>query len=108
MTYCSDRGLEGSPYCGLGQCYLELGQFFRGIELFEQALMSSKEVGDRSAQQTPYVGLGDCYRSLGQTTKALEFYEQALSIAKEVGDRTGQIRSQGPLLSMSVGKWLEQ
>ena len=25
ITYCSDRIVEGSPYCGLGQCYLELG-----------------------------------------------------------------------------------
>jgi tetratricopeptide (TPR) repeat protein len=92
-TYCSDRVVVGSPYCGLGHCYLKLGQFFSAIELFEQALTSSKEVGDRAAQQTPYFGLGDCYRSLGQSTKAIDFYEQALSIAKEVGDRRGQMRS---------------
>jgi tetratricopeptide (TPR) repeat protein len=60
------------------------------MELFEQSLAISEELGDRAGQGKTLHGLGNCYESLGQYAKAIDLFLQSLAIKEELGDRAGQ------------------
>ena len=56
------------------------------IELHEQALVISREIGDRRGEGADLGNLGTAYARLGQVEKAIEYHEQALVIGEEVKD----------------------
>jgi Tfp pilus assembly protein PilF len=61
------------------------------LELYEQALPITREVGDKSGEATTLHNMGTIFIKIGQPTKALELYEQALPITREVGDKSGEV-----------------
>ena len=73
-----------------GLAYAALGEAGKAIELYEQALKISREIGDRRGEGIELGNLGIAYADLGEARKAIEFYEQALEIAREIGDRRGE------------------
>jgi tetratricopeptide (TPR) repeat protein len=90
-----ERGMEGGSDCTrqgwvyvrMGNCYMNLGQTVKAIEMHEQGLAVATEMGDRQLQCEVCGGLGSCYERLGETDTALDFYQQCLIMATEWGDR---------------------
>ncbi|MDZ8031603.1 tetratricopeptide repeat protein [Nostoc sp. DedSLP04] len=74
----------------LGTAYYLLGQYQGAIELFQQSLEISREIGDRNGEGSSLIGLGNAYNSLGQYQRAIEFSQQSLEIKREIGDRNGE------------------
>jgi len=95
--HLTDPSTNSSSKGNLGNCYAELGETRRAIELYEQALAIAREIGDRRSEATWVGNLGNCYAELGETRRAIELYKQALAIAREIGDRSGESNQVGNL-----------
>jgi tetratricopeptide (TPR) repeat protein len=70
-----------------GGLITNLGQVNKAIELYEQALVIAREIGDPRGEAANLNNLGMAYADLEQTKQAIEFYEKALAIAREIGSR---------------------
>jgi hypothetical protein len=70
--------------------YRTTGQPKRALELYEQALPLTREVGDRAGEAATLNNIAGVYDATGQPKRALELYEQALPLTREVGDRAGE------------------
>ena len=81
----------------MGNAYLNLGQYPKAIEFYQQSLAIKKELGDRQGQANSLNNLGNAYLNLGQYPKAIKFHQQSLAIFQELGDRQGQASSLGNL-----------
>jgi tetratricopeptide (TPR) repeat protein len=85
-----DRYDEGAFSGELGNAYAALGETRRAIELYEQQLVITREIGDRRGEGAALGNLGLAYAALGETRRAIELYEQQLVITREIGDRRGE------------------
>ncbi|MBD2500472.1 tetratricopeptide repeat protein [Anabaena azotica] len=74
----------------LGNANNSLGQYQRAIELFQQSLKISRNIGDRNGEGATLIGLGNAYNPLGKYQQAIEFFQQSLEIFREIGDRNGE------------------
>jgi pentatricopeptide repeat protein len=81
---------HGMACNNLANCYCELGQYDRAIDLYMQALDTFE---DRLLKGKVINGLANCYDCMGQFNKAIELYKQDLATAKELGDLAGQGRA---------------
>jgi len=81
----------------LGTAYLALGDYRRGVELFEQSLQMAREFSDRPGEGKALRGLGNAYLYLGQFKPAISAYEQSLEIFAAAADRTGEGKAFGNL-----------
>jgi tetratricopeptide (TPR) repeat protein len=93
----TDPWIVAVSHSGLGGCYISLGQFRKGIEHYEQALVIDRDIGDRPGEAGHLASIGDVYTSLGQTSRAVELLEQSLAITRETGDRRGEAGTLGAL-----------
>jgi formylglycine-generating enzyme required for sulfatase activity len=73
-----------------GDAYRAQGQLEKAIELYEQALAFTREIGDRRSEGAWLGRMASTYGDLGQIWQASELYEQALAIAREMGDRRSE------------------
>ena len=78
----------------LGGCYQYLGKFAQAVDLFEQALAITREIGYRAGESVILTSFGLCYYDLGQIAQAIEILEQALAIDRETGNRPGEAADQ--------------
>ena len=83
-----------------------MGQYELAIDLFEQQLTITREIGDRAGEGAALGNLGIVYSNLGQYERAIGLYEQQLVIAREIGDRDGEGAALGSL--GVVYRFLEQ
>ena len=60
------------------------------MDLYEQALAISREIGDRQGEAIDLGNLGNCYSDLGQIPRAIDSYEQALAVARQISYRYGE------------------
>ena len=67
-----------------------LGDSRRAIDLFTQALVTSRDTGDRYSQGVALGNLGLCYEGLGEYRQAIDLLTQALAIDRDTGDRQGE------------------
>ncbi len=86
----SDQYLISYNMGTLGIAYCRLGQYQKGIACYEEALISSREVGDQLAEATFLGNSSICYSSLGQTVRAIEYCEQAIALNREAGHSLGE------------------
>lgn len=66
------------------------GQYSQALQILNDALNMSLEVGSRDTEGWTLHNLGSVYDSLGKKPEALGYYQQALAIRREVGDRGGE------------------
>jgi tetratricopeptide (TPR) repeat protein len=92
-----DRLAEDVHLGNLGTAYRLLGEYRRGIECHEQALLIDREIGDKRGEGQDLGNLGNAYDSLGEYRRAIEYHEQCLRIAREIGDRQGEGNALGSL-----------
>ncbi len=92
-----DRAAEGRHLGNLGIACAKLGEPQRAIELYEQVLAITLEIGDRLGEGTTLGNLGDAYLDLGEPRRAIELFEQRLAIARAIGDHRGKANTLGNL-----------
>lgn len=81
----------------LGHVYRDLGEPRRAIELYDQKLAISRQIGNRRGEAVALGSLGVVYADLGEIHHAIELYEQTLAIAREIGHRAGEGNALGNL-----------
>jgi CHAT domain-containing protein/Tfp pilus assembly protein PilF len=67
--------------------------YCRAIDLYEQALIVYREIGDRHGEAASLNNLGVCYKAVAEYERAIDYYEQSLAISQEIGDRRGASNS---------------
>jgi CHAT domain-containing protein/Tfp pilus assembly protein PilF len=72
----------------LGVVYSDLGENQKALELYNEALLLQRAIGDKSGEADMLVNLAARYEALGENQKALEFLNQALPLERAVGDKT--------------------
>jgi tetratricopeptide (TPR) repeat protein len=85
-----DRQLELQALINMAEVYRVMGQPRRALELCEQALSLTQEVGDRTGEAATLNNMALVYQVMGQPKRALVLYEQALPIQREAGVRDGE------------------
>jgi tetratricopeptide (TPR) repeat protein len=85
FSVTSSLTAEPNSLMCLGLSYMALSETQRAIDLFEQALASSREFRDQESERVTLNNLGLAYMRLGKTHRAVELLEEALAIAS--GDR---------------------
>ena len=63
---------KGNALGNLGTAYAALGETRRAIELYEQALVIAREIGDRRGEGNALGNLGIAYAALGEPRRAIE------------------------------------
>ena len=84
---CGERHEECWLSIKLANLYCIQGKLVKAGEIYEKALVISKEIDDSNAKASCYGNLGNVYQSLGKYDKARESYEKALTISKEGNDK---------------------
>ena len=67
------------------------------IELLQNVLRLSQELGLQTDEESAYDYLGNAYQSLGDFQQAIRYHKKRLQIAKDLGDRAGEGRAYGKL-----------
>ena len=68
-------------------------RFLDAIELYEEALVIVRQLGQRPAEGTILNNLGICYVFLSDYQRAIDYLEQALAICRDIGDRANEMSS---------------
>lgn len=76
---------QASILNNLGITYVEMKNYSKAIEYFEQSLLLSREIDDRKSESSILTNLGSTYEKIGDLVRAVEFYEHALLISREIG-----------------------
>jgi CHAT domain-containing protein len=67
--------------------------YYRAIDLYEEALTVCQEIGDRSGEAQSLNNLGICHHSLAEYAQAIDCHQQSLDIFQQIGDRQGEAQS---------------
>jgi tetratricopeptide (TPR) repeat protein len=86
----TDQDLELDILNNMALVYSDTGQPGKALELFEQALLILRAVGDRAREANTLNNMASVYRHTGQPGKALELCEQGLPLMKAVGNQAGE------------------
>ena len=91
-----DQQLELEALNNMAGVYHATGQPQRALELYEQALPITREVGDRAGEAATLANIADVlYRYLNRSQEAITKMEQAIAVLVETGlpqDAAGQTR----------------
>ncbi|MBD2206959.1 tetratricopeptide repeat protein [Calothrix sp. FACHB-1219] len=68
------------------------GKYKEALELFEKALVISREISDKEIESRILSNIGSVYDNLGEYKQALDYYQQALTIARQIDDKFGEGR----------------
>jgi tetratricopeptide (TPR) repeat protein len=85
-------GLEIDLKCwnGIGNGFVDLGNYPKTIEAHKNCLRISRKIGDRSGESNALGNLGITHKNLGQYQQSIEFHQQALIISQEIGNRRSE------------------
>jgi tetratricopeptide (TPR) repeat protein len=82
---------------GIGNGFLDLGNYPKAIKAFETGLRVSQETETILSESNFLGNLGIVYNFLGQYEQAIDFYTRQLDIVTKIGDRVGEGRVLGNL-----------
>jgi tetratricopeptide (TPR) repeat protein len=92
-----DQGAEGRTLANLGASYLDLGDYRRAIECYQQDLAITRDIGDRRGEGRGLGNLGLAHHLLGDYPRAIEYQKKALKSLRQLGDRRGEGQALGNL-----------
>ena len=75
-----DRGGEGRSYGNLGNVYMSLGDYRKGIEYHEKNLKIAIEIGDRAGEGIAYLNIGVHFSLLDKIDNAVDNYLTAVDV----------------------------
>lgn len=93
----STRDLDIICWRGIGNVYIDLGDYPKTIEAYQNSLYIAKERGNQEAEGLALCGLGLTYHYLGKYEQASTFLEQALTISRTINDKWGESYALGNL-----------
>ncbi len=71
----------------LGLAYNDIGEYHKGIEYCEKALIIAEDINDKQGKGRHFINLGNAYNALSDYKKGIGFFEKALVIIDETGDK---------------------
>lgn len=90
LDFCEnfDRAIiHANIHLGLGNVYLNTGEFDHSINHLETALKDYDNYNDLYGKTSSLNSLATVYQNMGDFDKALENYEQSLDLSKKIGDQ---------------------
>ncbi|MDY0093757.1 MAG: CHAT domain-containing tetratricopeptide repeat protein [Candidatus Vecturithrix sp.] len=81
---------EGGNLLSIGTVYRATGEYRKGLDSCQEALVIYKAIDDRSGEGAALQNIGVLYAGLGEYQQALYFLQEALIITKEAGDLKGE------------------
>jgi CHAT domain-containing protein len=81
---------ESGDLVRVGRIYVELAQYQKALDAFNQALAVASAYGFRSGELEAQANMATVYTELGQAQKALELNLRTLPIARELGYRSDE------------------
>ena len=91
LNMTSDLHLKRRALNALGTISLELGQYDRALETYQQAANLPNITGDRIGKAQTLENLGRVYRELGNKKQALKHYQDALEQLRGIGAWSQQV-----------------
>jgi tetratricopeptide (TPR) repeat protein len=76
--------LVGALLGNLGSAYAELGEYERGTEYYDEALIILRGISDQLGISRVLSNLGNVYVNLRNFRRAIELYEQSLTITSKI------------------------
>jgi tetratricopeptide (TPR) repeat protein len=95
--HLSDPATSAASLNYLGFAYQSLGETPRSIDVHNQALEISRELGDRHGEGIALTGLGNALLTSGEVRLAIDCYHEALNIDREIGYRDSEAVDLGTL-----------
>jgi tetratricopeptide (TPR) repeat protein len=94
---------------GIGNAYLDLGQYLEAREAYENSLRLAREIGDHQGEGIALGCLGHVFYVLGNYSEAMHCYQQRLVTASEINDRYAVGKALGNLgvIYRTVGDYTE-
>ncbi len=74
----------------IGNAYLQLSDYPRAIQRYQQSLATAREISDRDGEGRALGNLGIVYGRLSDYPQAIEYHQQSVTIAREIGNRQGE------------------
>ena len=87
----------------LGNTYLNLGEYVKAFDWYEQTLNIARAIDDRQAEGIALNGLASVYLEMEQYEQAITFFEQDLAIVLEINDLYGKVQALGGLTLSYLG-----
>jgi hypothetical protein len=79
----SRRPTKADALAGLATTYLSLGEFYRALNYYNQALSLVRVTDSRDTEASILTTIADIYNTLGDQQNARRYYNQALSVLLE-------------------------
>jgi tetratricopeptide (TPR) repeat protein len=89
----NDRKAECRAIGYLGVAYYDIRKTRKAIELYNQALAISREIGYLHGESGALGNLGEAHYALGERDEAIKYLEASLVIDRETGNRQGESAS---------------
>jgi tetratricopeptide (TPR) repeat protein len=77
----------------MGMAYVELGEYVRARECYDEALQIFRELDDAVALSDLYVQVGELHAAEGDLARAVDSYQAALDLDQGHGDKPGMARA---------------
>lgn len=92
MQIANDSNLKdwnGKFINNLGLLYLNLSQYPKALDYFQQSLKIAREIRDHKGEASSLNNMGLISRRQGQYQQALDYFQQSLVIMREINDHYG-------------------
>ena len=74
----------------LGETFRATGDYNRAMEIFQECLEQSVEIGDRASEAISLRNMGNTYLARVNHRTALDYYDRSLKMVRELGDRLNE------------------
>ena len=85
-----DSDFKASTLHQMAMIYVNQGQMEQAIELYQQSLAITKQIGNVQSQASTLHQMGDLYQTQGKMKQAIELYQQSLAITEQIGNVQGK------------------
>ena len=93
----SDEKSLAVAYGNMGETYMDLGEYKKGLELCQEALKINRNIGDKLGEAEGLHNIGNAYCFLGEARKCIQYCQQSKRIFTEIGNKAGASMSIGVL-----------
>ncbi|GET40596.1 hypothetical protein MiSe_54060 [Microseira wollei NIES-4236] len=75
---------EGDTLNNIGQVYLNLAQYPKALEFYQQALAIHREIGNKAGEGRTLSNIGDLLAKQNQPELAIAFYKQSVNVTETI------------------------
>ena len=93
LAKANDLQIRADALNQIGVQYFHLGQYDTALDLLQQSLAITQQIGDKSGEGSTLNNMGEISRMRGDYDNALDFLKQSLAITQQIGDKSGEGRT---------------